>query len=92
MNRRKKILKIGLAMEVQKIEKIPTDKYDQNLDYIVTNKSWKEMVDNVGVVVYDIQLHKIIKLCRRRRMNSTECNIIHLSSTQFVDRGWIYDM
>ena len=39
MNRRKKILKIGLAMEVQKIEKIPTDKYDQKLDYIVTNKS-----------------------------------------------------
>ena len=39
MNRRKKILKIGLATEVQKIEKIPTDKYDQKLDYIVTNKS-----------------------------------------------------
>jgi len=38
-NGRKKILKIGLAMEVQKIEKIPTDKYDQKLDYVVTNKN-----------------------------------------------------
>ena len=33
-----KILKIGLAISVQKIDKVPINIYDQKLDYIVTNK------------------------------------------------------
>ena len=37
-SKRKKILKIGLALSVQKIKKVPINKYDQKLDYIVTNK------------------------------------------------------
>jgi 5-formyltetrahydrofolate cyclo-ligase len=36
--RKKNILKIGLALSLQKINKVPTNVYDQKLDYIVTNK------------------------------------------------------
>ena len=38
LSKKKPILKIGLALSAQKINKVPIDKYDQNLDYIVTNK------------------------------------------------------
>ena len=38
LSKRKKIMKIGLALSVQKIDTIPTNRYDQKLDYIVTNK------------------------------------------------------
>ena len=38
LTKKKKILKIGLALSVQKINKVPINKYDQKLDYIVTNK------------------------------------------------------
>jgi len=37
-SKKKKIIKIGLALSVQKIDKVPIDVYDQKLDYIVTNK------------------------------------------------------
>jgi 5-formyltetrahydrofolate cyclo-ligase len=36
--KRKKILKIGLALSIQKINEIPITKYDKKLDYIVTDK------------------------------------------------------
>ena len=36
--KKKKIIKIGLALSVQKIDKVPINLYDQKLDYIVTNK------------------------------------------------------
>ena len=36
--KKKKIIKIGLALSVQKIDKVPINAYDQKLDYIVTNK------------------------------------------------------
>jgi 5-formyltetrahydrofolate cyclo-ligase len=38
LNKKKKILKIGLAFSGQKIRKVPINEYDQKLDYIVTNK------------------------------------------------------
>jgi len=38
LNRRKKILKIGLAFSVQKVNNLPVTKYDKKLDYIVTDK------------------------------------------------------
>ena len=38
LSNKKKILKIGLAFSVQKINKVPINTYDQKLDYIVTNK------------------------------------------------------
>ena len=38
LNRRKKILKIGLAFSVQKINNVPVTRYDKKLDYIVTDK------------------------------------------------------
>jgi 5-formyltetrahydrofolate cyclo-ligase len=38
LNKKKKILKIGLALSSQKIDKVPINKYDQKLDYIVTDK------------------------------------------------------
>ena len=38
LSRKKKILKIGLALSVQKINNIPVTKYDKKLDYIVTDK------------------------------------------------------
>ena len=34
----KKIIKIGLALSVQKIDKVPINAYDEKLDYIVTDK------------------------------------------------------
>ena len=37
LSQKKKILKIGLALPCQKINKVPTNLYDQKLDYIVTN-------------------------------------------------------
>ena len=37
-SKRKKIIKIGLALSVQKIEKVPINAYDQKLDYIITNE------------------------------------------------------
>ena len=37
-SKKKKIIKIGLAFSVQKIDKVPIDVHDQKLDYIVTNK------------------------------------------------------
>ena len=36
--KKKKILKIGLALSVQKINNVPVTKYDKKLDYIVTDK------------------------------------------------------
>ena len=38
LSRKKKILKIGLAFSVQKINNVPVTKYDKKLDYIVTDK------------------------------------------------------
>ena len=38
LTKKKKILKIGLAYSEQKINKVPINKQDQKLDYIVTNK------------------------------------------------------
>jgi 5-formyltetrahydrofolate cyclo-ligase len=38
LSKKKKIIKIGLGLAVQKINKIPMNKYDQKLDYVVTNK------------------------------------------------------
>ena len=38
LSKKKKILKIGLAFSIQKINNIPVTKYDKKLDYIVTDK------------------------------------------------------
>ena len=38
LSKKKKIIKIGLALSVQKIDKVPINLYDQKLDYILTNK------------------------------------------------------
>ena len=38
LSNKKKILKIGLALSIQKIDKVPINIYDQKLDYIVTNE------------------------------------------------------
>ncbi len=38
LSKKKKIMKIGLALSVQEIDKVPVSIYDQKLDYIVTNK------------------------------------------------------
>ena len=38
LSKKKYIIKIGLALSVQKIDKVPINVYDQKLDYIVTNK------------------------------------------------------
>ena len=38
ISKNKKIIKIGLALSVQEVDKIPVNIYDQKLDYIVTNK------------------------------------------------------
>ena len=38
ISKKKKIIKIGLAHSIQKIDKVPINLYDQKLDYIVTNK------------------------------------------------------
>ena len=36
--KKKKIIKIGLAFSIQKIDKVPTNIYDKKMDYVVTNK------------------------------------------------------
>ena len=38
LTKKKKILKIGLAFSIQKINSVPVTKYDNKLDYIVTDK------------------------------------------------------
>ena len=38
ISKKKKIITIGLAFTVQKINKVPVNMYDQKLDYIITNK------------------------------------------------------
>ena len=38
LSKKKKILKIGLAFSIQKINSVPVTKYDKKLDYIVTDK------------------------------------------------------
>ena len=38
LSKKKKIIKIGLALSIQKIDKVPIDVYDQKLDYIVTDR------------------------------------------------------
>ena len=38
LSKKKKILKIGLALSVQKINNVPVTKHDKKLDYIVTDK------------------------------------------------------
>ena len=38
LSKKKKIIKIGLALSIQEVDKVPTNIYDQKLDYIVTNK------------------------------------------------------
>ena len=37
-NKRKNFVTIGLAYSFQKVKKIPIDKYDMKLDYIITEK------------------------------------------------------
>ena len=37
LSKKKNIVKIGLALSIQKIDKVPINVYDQKLDYIVTN-------------------------------------------------------
>ena len=39
LSKKKNIMKIGLAFSVQEIDKVPTNMYDQKLDYVVTNKN-----------------------------------------------------
>ena len=39
LSKKKKIIKIGLAISAQKIDRVPTNVYDQKLDYILTNKN-----------------------------------------------------
>ena len=36
--KKKKIVKIGLALSTQEVDKVPINIYDQKLDYIVTNR------------------------------------------------------
>ena len=38
LSKKKNIIKIGLALSIQKIDKVPINIYDQKLDYIITNK------------------------------------------------------
>ena len=38
LDKKKKFLKIGLALSAQKIDNVPITKYDKKLDYIVTDK------------------------------------------------------
>ena len=38
LSKKKKLLKIGLALSVQKINNIPTNKYDKKLDFILTDR------------------------------------------------------
>ena len=38
LEKQKKILKIGLALSSQRIKKVPINKYDQKLDYIITDR------------------------------------------------------
>ena len=38
LSKKKKIIKIGLALSIQKIDKVPINVYDQKLDYVVTNE------------------------------------------------------
>ena len=38
LSKKKKIIKIGLALSLQRIDKVPINVHDQKLDYIVTNK------------------------------------------------------
>ena len=38
LSKKKKIIKIGLAFSIQKVDKVPTNVYDKKLDYVVTNK------------------------------------------------------
>jgi 5-formyltetrahydrofolate cyclo-ligase len=38
LSKKKKIIKIGLALTAQKVDKVPINVYDKKLDYIVTNK------------------------------------------------------
>ena len=38
LSKKKNILKVGLALSVQKINNVPVTKYDKKLDYIVTDK------------------------------------------------------
>ena len=36
--KKKKVLTIGLAFSFQKLKRIPINKFDQKLDYIITDK------------------------------------------------------
>ena len=38
INKKKKVITIGLAYSFQKVSKIPANEYDMKLDYIVTEK------------------------------------------------------
>ena len=38
LSKKKNIIKIGLALSCQKIKKIPINKHDQKLDFIITNE------------------------------------------------------
>jgi len=42
LEKNKKILKIGLALSCQKINKVPTNRFDKKMNYIITeNKVYK---------------------------------------------------
>jgi len=39
LSKKKKIIKIGLALSIQEVDKLPINLHDQKLDYIVTNQN-----------------------------------------------------
>ena len=38
LSKKKNMIKIGLALSTQKIKEVPVNKYDQKMDYIITNE------------------------------------------------------
>ena len=51
LKKKKKIITIGLAYSFQKVKKIPINKYDIKLDFIVTEKKKKMRILFLGDVV-----------------------------------------
>ena len=79
LSKKKRIIKIGLALSAQEIDKVPINMYDQKLDYIVTNKYISKMKilflgDVVGISGRSMILNNLLSKIRDKKIDFVVVN------------------
>ena len=67
VKRKKKIIKIGLAFSFKKIKKIPLNKYDMKLDFVITGRKILMRILFLGDVVGNSGCLKLKKIFQNKK-------------------------